>query len=118
MLVTELGMAMDVSPLHPLNAECPILETEFGMMMEVSSPQPANANCSMLVTELGIIVVLHPVIRLLEEVAMIALQLLRLSYTVFSLATTIEVSPLQWLNALSLMLVTELGMVMDVSPLQ
>ena len=36
MLVTELGMVIDVSPLQPLNTLLPMLVTELGMVIEVS----------------------------------------------------------------------------------
>ena len=44
----------------------------------------------MLVTELGIIVFLHPTIKEFVAVSIIALQLSRESYIVFSLSTIIE----------------------------
>ena len=56
MEVTELGIVTEVSPLQILNAPFPIEVTELGMM-----------------------VFLHPAISVLEDVSMIALQLLRLS---------------------------------------
>ena len=55
---------------------------------------------------------------MLVAVSIIALQLLRLSYTVFPLETVIEVSPLQPVNAKSPIEVTEFGMINDAKPLQ
>lgn len=71
----------------------------------------------MVVTVLGITVFLQPAISLFVAVSMMALQPLRLSYTVFPASTTIEAKSLQPLNELSIE-VTELGMVIDVRPSQ
>ena len=68
----------------------------------------------MLVTELGMMVDWHPAIRVLEAVSIMALQFSRESYIVLPLFTTMEVREEQPLNALSPMLVTELGRVMEV----
>ena len=43
MLVTELGMVMDVNPEQPLNALMPMLVTEFGIVMNVKLEHPSNA---------------------------------------------------------------------------
>ena len=40
MLVTELGMVTDVSPVQPLKALPPMLVTELGMVTDVSPVQP------------------------------------------------------------------------------
>ena len=64
------------------------------------------------------VVFLHPTISVLVAVSIIALQLLRLSYTVLPLETVIEVSPLQPENAPYPIVVTVFGMVTEVSPLQ
>ena len=40
MLVTELGIEIDVRPEQPSNAPLPILVTEFGMVIEVRRKQP------------------------------------------------------------------------------
>ena len=55
MLVTVLGMVMEVRAEHPLNALPPILVTELGMVMEVREEQYSNAAYPMLVTELGMV---------------------------------------------------------------
>ena len=68
----------------------------------------------MLVTELGMVVDWHPAIRVLVAVSIIALQFSRESYVVLPLSTTIVVREEQYSNAKSPMLVTELGMVMEV----
>ena len=68
----------------------------------------------MLVTELGMVVDWQPVISVLVAVSIIALQLLRESYTVLPLSTTMEVREEHQANAYLPMLVTELGMVMEV----
>ena len=64
------------------------------------------------VTLLGITVFIQPAINVLEDLSIIALQLLRESYFVFPLETVIEVKPLQRENAPEPMVVTLLGMVM------
>ena len=40
MLVTELGMVMEVRPLQPSKAKSPMLVTELGMVTEVRPLQP------------------------------------------------------------------------------
>ena len=72
----------------------------------------------MEVTELGIVVFLQPAINVLVAVSIMALQLLRESYFGLSLATEIEARLEQSSNARSPMVVTELGMLMLVSPEQ
>ena len=54
-----------------------MLVTELGMVMEVRPLQPLKASLPMLVTELGMVVFLHPAINSLVEVSIMALQLLR-----------------------------------------
>jgi hypothetical protein len=61
---------------------------------------------------------MQPVIRVLVAVSIIALQLLRESYFVFPLSTTIEVKPVQLMKALPLIKVTELGIVTEVKLVQ
>ena len=63
---------------------------ELGMVMLVKSVQTLKASSPMEVTELGITVFLHPAMSLLLLVSMMALQLLRESYTVLPLSTTID----------------------------
>ena len=53
MLVTELGMVIEVREEHSRNALSPMLVTELGMVMEVREEQSQNAATPMLVTELG-----------------------------------------------------------------
>ena len=91
-----------------------MLVTELGMITEVREEQYSNARSPMLVTELGMVVDWHPAIRVLEAVSIIALQFSRESYIVLPLSTTMEVREEQSLNAQIPMLVTELGMVMEV----
>ena len=72
----------------------------------------------MEVTELGMVVLLlQPETNVLVAVSIIALQLPLLSYTGLSESTEI-VSPLQSPKAPSPMEVTELGIMIEVSPLQ
>ena len=68
MIVTLLGMVMEVRSLHPPKAERPILLTLLGMT-----------------------VFLHPAISLLLDVSIMALQLFRELYFVFPPSTFIEV---------------------------
>ena len=53
MLVTELGIVMEVRPVHPAKELLPMLVTELGMVMEVRLVQLQKAQLPMLVTELG-----------------------------------------------------------------
>ena len=64
MLVTELGMVMEVREEQPWNAPPPMLVTELGMVMEVREEQSENASDPMLVTELGMVI--SPVAALLH----------------------------------------------------
>ena len=116
--VTELGMVIDVKPLQFINARLPIEVTELGMVIDVKPLHSLNASSPIAVTELGITVFLHPNISVLVADFTIALQLFLESYTVFPLSTTMVVKPLQEPNAKSPIEVTELGMVIDVKPLQ
>ena len=63
----------------------------------------------MLVTLLGMTLFLHPTIRVLLEVSIMALQLLRESYFVFPSSILMEVRPVQLENASYPMLVTLAG---------
>ena len=104
--------------LQPWKALLPMLVTLLGMVTAVRLLQPLRALSPILVTSLGIMVFLHPVINLLDDVSIITLQLLRESYILFPDSTLIDVRPLQLEKALSPMLVTLLGMVTAVRPLQ
>lgn len=72
----------------------------------------------MLVTLLGMIVLWHPAISLLVEVSIIALHPSRESYTVFSDDTVIEEMEEQPTKTLFPMLVTLLGMEIEVREVQ
>ena len=91
-----------------------MLVTLLGIVMEVRPEQQMKAEIKMIVTELGMVVDWHPAIRVLEAVSIMALQFSRESYIVLPLSTTMEVREEQPENALRPMLVTELGMVMEV----
>ena len=86
--------------------------------MEVKLVQPWKALSPMLVTLLGMTVPWQPAINVFVAVSIIALQLFRLSYFVLPFSTTMEVKLLQPAKAPFPMLVTLLGMVMDVKLLQ
>ena len=112
MLVTLLGRVMLLRLLQAWNALLPMLVTLLGIVMLSRLLQPMNALLPMLVTLLGIMVFLHPAIRVFVAVSIIALQLSRLSYTLF-FWSTIKVSRLlQYSNAPFPMLVTLFGIVM------
>ena len=114
METTLLGIVTDVRP-QPWKAPLAILVTELGIAMEVRSLKPQIELYPIDVTEFGMIVVLHPAINSFVAVSIIALQLLRESYTVFPLSTIIDVRLLQLINGLSPFVfaisVTELGIV-------
>jgi hypothetical protein len=48
--VTELGIPIEVKPVHSLNADLPIEVTELGMNTEVKPLQPLNADSPIEVT--------------------------------------------------------------------
>ena len=67
--------------------------------MSVNWSHPLNARAPIVVTLEGIIVFLHPSMIVLEDVLMIALQLLRESKTVFPSLTEIDEMPGQLAKA-------------------
>ena len=71
---------MEIRPLQPENALFSMLVTLLGIVMEVRPVQPEKAKLPIEVMVLGIVEFLHPFIRVLVSVSMIALQLLRESY--------------------------------------
>ena len=77
MLVTLLGMVTEVRPEQPKKALDPMLVTLSGMVTEVRPEQPQKARSPMLVTLEGMVVFIHPVINVLEDVSIRALQLSR-----------------------------------------
>ena len=95
-----------------------MLVTLLGIDIEVRPEQPKKALFPILATLLGIIVFLHPAIKVFVAVSIIALQLSRESYIELLSSTIIEVRPLQELNALLPMLVTLLGIDIEVRPKQ
>ena len=112
------GMVTEIKALQLIKASSPIDVTLVGIIKEVKLRQAENAAEQMDLIPSGIIVLSHPLIKVLDEVSMIALQFSRESYTGFPYSTTIEVKPLQALKALLPMDVTLLGMVMEVKPQQ
>ena len=80
--------------------------------MEVNE-ESTKANCFMIFTSLGIIVFLHPIIKLLDVVSIIALQLLRLSYCVFCAAILISARLFPHEKAYFPMTFTLLGIIID-----
>ena len=91
-----------------------MLVTLLGIVIEVREEQPLKALFPMLVTLLGMVVFLHPAISVLVAFSIIALQFSRLSKVVLPGSTTIEVREVQPSKARSLMVVTLLGIVMEV----
>ena len=69
------------------------------------------------ITLLGMVVLIHPAIKVFDEVSMMALQSLRESYCGLSLSTLIDVRPLQPLMASCSIDVTLFGILMEVRPL-
>lgn len=117
-VVTELGITIEVKLEQEEKAPAPIVITEFGMLIE-SISHPEKAYSPMETTVLGITAFLQPVISMLVDVSMIPLQLFLESYTAFPASTVICSMPLQYSNALPLIEVTELGMVnVPVKPAQ
>ena len=106
---------MLVSAVHPINAYSPIHFTDSGMLMLVSALHCSNAPSPIHVTDSGITVLANPCIRQFVLVSMMALQLFRESYTLFSSATTMLVSALHPSNAQSPIILTDSGMLMLVS---
>ena len=82
MLVTLLGIVIDVSLLQLEKASFPMLVTLLGIVIEVRPEQLRKARSPMLVTLLGITVFLQPVTSVFVVVSIIALQLFLLSYLV------------------------------------
>ena len=89
------GMVTEIKALQLIKASSPIDVTLVGIIKEVKLRQAENAAEQMDLIPSGIIVLSHPLIKVLDEVSMIALQFSRESYTGFPYSTTIEVKPLQ-----------------------
>ncbi len=73
MEVTELGMVTLVREVQCEKVQSPMDMTELGKVMLVRG-QPEKAQSPMDVTELGMVVALHPKIRVLLAVSIMALQ--------------------------------------------
>jgi hypothetical protein len=82
--------------------------------MMVSSVHPLKALLPILFTESGITVEEQPRINSLSVISIIALQLLRESYTAFPSATFIFLMPEQSVKAVQWILDTDLGMASSV----
>ena len=80
--------------------------------------QPLKASSPMDVTELGIMVFRQPAISVFVAVSIMALQLFRLSYTLFPDLTDTEVKPLHQAKVPLPIEVTELGILTEVKLLQ
>ena len=77
MVVTLLEISTEVRLEQPRKAPCPMVVTLLGMVTEVRLEQPKNALSPILITLEGIFVFLHPAIKVLVAVSIIALQLFR-----------------------------------------
>ena len=106
MLVTLLGIVMEIRPEQWEKTFSPIDVTLLGIVMEVRPEQWEKALFPIDVTLLGIVVFLHPAINVLDDVSIIALQLLRESYLVFPSSTTMDFRPMQSMKVLTPMLAT------------
>ena len=109
MIVTPIGILTDFNCLQLAKALSPMEVTFSGIVMAVSVSHPSNALLPMAVTLSGIILFLHPHIKVFVAVSIIELQLLRESYTEFSLATEIAMIPLQCEKAAAPISDTEAG---------
>ena len=70
-----------------------MLVTLLGMVIDVKLEQPSKAPAPMLVTLLGMTVFLHPAISVLVAVSIIALQFSRESQIVLPSSTIIDSKP-------------------------
>ena len=86
--------------------------------MLVKLAQFENAHEPIFITDGGIVVFLHPAIKVLLYVSIIALQFSRESYTLFPSSTMMLVNPEQATKAQSLISVTDFGIVMLFKPAQ
>ena len=91
--------------------------TDFGMTMLVRPVQPLKAPSSISVTESGMTVFLHPAIKVLLSVSMMALQLSRESYFSLLYDTTMLVRPVQPEKSEPPITVTDLPMTSSRDPL-
>jgi hypothetical protein len=107
----------EASPLQAAKAASPMLVTLLGIVMEVS-PLQAKASFPILVTLLGMTVFMHPKISSLVAVMTMALQLPRESKMAFPASTSKKVRPLQPLKARVPMLVKLLGISTEIKLLQ
>ena len=90
-----------------------MLVTLAGISIDVR-PVLAKATSPMVVTPTGIVEFLHPIINVLDDFSIIALQPLRESYVSFPSSTVIVSNLLHKPKASAPMLVTLAGMVIDV----
>ena len=87
MLVTLFGIETNARLSQSAKAADSIRVMLSGISILVRPRQPLNALLPMLVTLVGITVLWQPATRIFDCVSMIALQLLRLSYTEFNALT-------------------------------
>ena len=118
MLVSPSGRVMEVRPVQPEKADSPMLVSPSGRVMEVRPVQTEKALSPIFVTLLGTVVVLHPDIKVLVDVSIIALQLSRESYTGLLLSTTNVLRFGQLENRFLSIFVKPAGRMMEVRLLQ
>lgn len=94
-----------------------MLVTLLGIVIEMIELQPEKAFFPILVTLLGMMVNTHPNIRVLSDFRMMALQLFLLSYTLLPFSTSIYCNE-QSENAFVSIFVTLLGIVIEERALQ
>ena len=100
--VTPLGITTEVSFPHHLKVSS-LMEVKFSeRVKEVSSPQPANAFSPIEVTLLGMVTDFSDVLMKAQT---------PMDVTVLGMLTAVK--PLHWLKALSPMVVTPSGIVME-----
>ena len=95
------GRSTDINPLQYKKAPISIETTPSGIFMELIVVIPVKAYFPMDVTPFGIIVALHPDIRVLVFVSIMALQLSLESKVTLALSTIIERRELQLEKTLS-----------------
>lgn len=107
-------MIIDVKPVQLRKELLPNDVTPSGMVIVDKPLQPKNASFPMEVMFTGMIVLAHPIIKELLLVSIIALQLSRESYLSLPVSALTEFRLGQSLKAELPILVTHLGIVMEV----
>ena len=112
------GITIELKEEQYQKAELPIEVTLSGITIELKELQPLKASSPIEVTLSGIIVVAQPVIKVLVEVSIIALQSSLESYTVFPSFTIIVLKELQPLKVMLPIEIKPFPIVTDFKELQ